>query len=63
MATDREVDVHDPDHPRIVVDDRFGGQPHLRGRRITVLDVYEQVREGIGDLSPAEFADSRMSQD
>lgn len=41
MATDRDVDVPDPEHPRIVADDTFGGEPRIRGRRITVLDVYE----------------------
>lgn len=41
MATDRDVDVPDPEHPRIVADDTFGGEPRIRSRRITVLDVYE----------------------
>ncbi len=57
MATDRDVDVPDPDHPRIVVDARFGGEPHIHGRRITVLDVYERVQEGEGELPPPAFAD------
>lgn len=57
MATDRDADVPDPDHPRIVADDRFSGEPRIRGRRITVLDVYEQVTEGDGDLAPREFAE------
>lgn len=57
MATDRNVDVPDPDHPRIVVDDSFGGEPRIQDRRITVLDVYDGVQEGSGDLSPTAFAD------
>lgn len=58
MATDRDADVPDPDHPRIVADDHFGGEPRIRGRRITVIDVYEQVTEGNGDLTPHEFAET-----
>lgn len=58
MATDREGDVPDPDHPRIVADDLFGGEPRIRGRRITVLNVYEQVRDGDGEMAPGEFADT-----
>jgi uncharacterized protein (DUF433 family) len=58
MATERDADVPDPDHPRIVADERFGGRPRLRGRRITVLDVYEGVTEGEGDLTPEEFAET-----
>jgi len=50
--------VPDPDHPRIVADELFGGEPRVRGRRITVLDVYEQVRDGDGELSPEEFAET-----
>lgn len=57
MATDRDADVPDPDHPRIIADDRFGGEPRIRGRRITVLDVYEQVTGGDGDQTPHEFAE------
>lgn len=57
MATDRDVAVPDPEHPRIVADDLFDGEPRIRGRRITVLDVYEQVQEGTGDLSPGELAE------
>lgn len=56
MATDRDVDVPDPDHPRIVADDTFGGEPRVRGRRIAVLDVYERLRTGGSD--PDEFADT-----
>ena len=41
MATDRDVEVPDPDHPRIVIDDLVGGEPHLRGRRLTVLDIFD----------------------
>lgn len=52
MATDRKVDVPDPDHPRIVADDTFGGEPRIRGRRITILDVYE------GADDPEKFADA-----
>lgn len=52
MATDRDVEVPDPDHPRIVADDTFGGEPRIRGRRITVLDVYE------GADDPEAFADT-----
>lgn len=58
MATDRDADVPDPDHPRIVADDMFGGEPRIRGRRITVLDVYERVKEGDGEMAPDEFADT-----
>lgn len=54
MATDRDVDVPDPDHPRIVADDTFGGEPRIRGRRITVLDVHEGVR----NRDPEAFADT-----
>ena len=58
MAADRDAAVPDPDHPRIVADDLFDGEPRIRGRRITVLDVYEQVQEGTGDLPPGEFAET-----
>jgi len=58
MATDRDADVPDPYHPRIVADEMFGGEPRIRGRRITVLDIYEQVKEGDGELSPDEFAET-----
>lgn len=58
MAADRDAAVLDPDHPRIVADDLFDGEPRIRGRRITVLDVYEQVQEGTGDLPPGEFAET-----
>ena len=58
MATNRDADVPDPNHPRIVADEMFGGEPRISGRRITVLDIYEQVTEGDGDLSSAEFADT-----
>lgn len=58
MATDRATDVPDPDHPRIVADDTFGGEPRIRGRRITVLDVYDRVRDGDGTSTPMEFADT-----
>jgi uncharacterized protein (DUF433 family) len=50
--------VVDPEHPRIVADDLFGGEPRIRGRRITVLDVYEGVQEETGDLPPEEFAET-----
>jgi len=58
MATDRDADVPDPDHPRIVADEMFGGEPRISGRRITVLDIYEQVKEGDRELSPEEFAET-----
>lgn len=58
MATDREGDVPDPDHPRIVADQLFGGEPRIRGRRITVLDVYERVKDGDGEMSPDAFAET-----
>lgn len=58
MAADRDAAVVDPDHPRIVADDLLDGEPRVRGRRITVLDVHEQVQEGTGDLSPGEFAET-----
>lgn len=58
MATDREAEVPDPDHPQIVRDHTFGGEPRIRGRRITVLDVYEQVQEGAGRMTPEEFSDT-----
>lgn len=57
MATDRDVDVPDPEHPRIVADERFGGEPRIDGRRITVLDVYEQVEAGAGDMTAEAFAE------
>lgn len=56
MATDRDVDVPDPEHPRIVADERFGGEPRIIGRRITVLDVHDQVAEGAGDMTAEAFA-------
>jgi len=58
MATDRNLDAPDPDHPRIVTDDSFGGEPRIDGRRITVLDVYDGVRDGNGDRTPEEFAET-----
>jgi uncharacterized protein (DUF433 family) len=58
MAADRDAAVLDPEHPRIVADDLFGGEPRIRERRITVLDVYEGVQEGSGDLPPGEFAET-----
>lgn len=58
MATDGDVDVPDPEHPRIVEDEMFGGEPRIRGRRITVLDVYEQVQEGDGEMTPEAFAET-----
>lgn len=58
MATDRDVEVPDPEHPRIVADERFGGEPRIAGRRITVLDVYDQVQQGAGQMGPDEFADT-----
>ena len=58
MAADRDADVPDPDHPRIVADDSFGGEPRIRGRRVTVLDVYERVREGDGKMTPEKFAET-----
>ena len=57
MAADRDTAVVDPEHPRIVADDLFDGEPRIRGRRITVLDVYEQVQEGTGEMMPREFAE------
>ena len=32
-------------------------ESHAFGRRITVLDVYDHVQEGSGDLTPREFAE------
>jgi len=58
MATDRDADVPDPDHHRIIADDHFGSEPRIRGRRIAVLDGYEQVTEGDGDQTPHEFAET-----
>lgn len=57
MASEQDVEVPDPDHPRIVADDSFGGEPRIRGRRITVLDVYDAVEGDVDGLTPAEFAD------
>lgn len=57
MATERDVEVPDQDYPRIVTDERFGGEPRIAGRRITVLDVYDHVRDGTGDMAPSEFAE------
>lgn len=57
MATDGDVDVPDSEHPHIVADEMFGGEPRIRERRITVLDVYEQVQEGNGEMTPGEFAE------
>jgi uncharacterized protein (DUF433 family) len=50
--------VPDPEHPQIIADEMFGGEPHVRGRRIIVLDVYEQVQEGAGEKAPDEFAET-----
>ena len=58
MAADRDATVLDPEHPRVVADDLLGGEPRIRGRRITVLDVYEGVQEGSGDLPSGEFAET-----
>lgn len=58
MATDRDVEVPDQDYPRIVADERFGGEPRIAGRRITVLDVYEHVQDGTGEMTPNEFAET-----
>lgn len=58
MATDWSVNIPDPGHPHIVADEMFGGEPRIRGRRITVLDVYEQVQEGNGEKTPDEFAET-----
>lgn len=55
MASESDAEVPDPDHPRIVVDEQFGGEPRLRGRRITVLDVYDGVESG--ESTPGEFAE------
>ena len=57
MAANRDASVVDPDHPRIVADDLFDGEPRIQGRQISVLDVYDQVQEGTGDLTPREFAE------
>lgn len=57
MASEREMEVPDPDHPRIVADNSFGGEPRIRGRRITVLDVYDRVDGQGADLTPMEFAE------
>lgn len=56
MATNQ--DVPDPEHPRIVVDDMLGGEPRIAGRRISVLDVYDQVEEGAGEMTTDEFAET-----
>lgn len=58
MAMDGDVEVPDSEHPRIVVDDMFGGEPRIAGRRISVLDVYDQVQEGAGDFATEEFAET-----
>lgn len=58
MTPGPDADISDPDHPRIIADDRFGGEPRIRGRRITVLDIHEQVTEGDGDLTAHEFAET-----
>jgi uncharacterized protein (DUF433 family) len=58
MATDRDVTVPDPEHPRIVADDLFNGEPRVSGRRISVLNVYERVRDGDGAMAPEEFAET-----
>jgi uncharacterized protein (DUF433 family) len=50
--------VRDSGHPRIVADELFGGEPRIRGRRIAVLNVYEQVQEETDDMIPAEFAET-----
>ncbi len=41
MATDRNADVQDLDHPRIVADEMFAEEPRISGRRITILEIYE----------------------
>ena len=40
---------------RIVSDNALGGEPRIAGRRIGVLQVYEEVENGA--LSPRSFAD------
>jgi uncharacterized protein (DUF433 family) len=40
---------------RIVSDDVLSGEPRIEGRRLGVLQIYEEVEEG--DLSPQAFAD------
>lgn len=56
MASESEAEVPDPDNPHVVADDSFGGEPRLRGRRITVLDVYDRVETG--GMAPDEFAET-----
>ena len=57
MPVDRDAAIPDPEHPRIVANDLLSGEPRIQGRRITILDVYDHVQEGSGDLSPQEFAE------
>jgi uncharacterized protein (DUF433 family) len=56
MATDDGTRPGNAAPSRIVSDDVFGGEPRLRGRRISVLDVYEYVEEG--DMTPSLFAET-----
>lgn len=58
MASEGDVEVPDPEHPRIVADETFAGEPRTEGRRISVLDVYDGVRGENGELRPEEFAET-----
>ena len=58
MATDRSATVPDPEHPRIVADELFDGEPRVSDRRISVLDVYDRLRDGADDMTPEEFAET-----
>lgn len=46
-GTEPDGSPADPSNPRIVRDDVQGGEPRVAGRRVTVLQLYEQV-EGRG---------------
>jgi uncharacterized protein (DUF433 family) len=56
--TDRDADVPDPDHPRIVADEVFGVELRISDRRVTVFDIYGQVKEGDHELSSEGFAET-----
>ncbi|WP_255152385.1 hypothetical protein [Halorarius halobius] len=39
MASDPEAEVPDPENPRIVADERFGGEPRPRCHRTTAEET------------------------
>jgi uncharacterized protein (DUF433 family) len=51
MGMDRSAEVPNSEYPHIVADEMFEGEPCIRERRITILDVYEQIQEGNGEMT------------